>query len=55
VRNLIVFCLSGGALIVGLGCIVADFGVTTVSGDEFSNIGGSDMYSAGGSFAVVTP
>lgn len=35
--------------------IVADFGVTTVSGDTFANIGGSDMYSAGGSFVVLTP
>jgi len=40
--------------IVGDG-IVADFGVTTVSGDTFANIGGSDMYSAGGSFVVSKP
>jgi hypothetical protein len=32
--------------------IVADSGVTTVSGDTFANIGGSDMYSNGGSFVV---
>lgn len=35
--------------------IVADTGVTTVSEDAFTNIGGSDMYSAGGSFVVLTP
>ena len=40
--------------IVGNG-IVADSGVTTVSGNTFTNIGGSDMYSAGGSFVVLTP
>jgi hypothetical protein len=35
--------------------IVADFGVTTVSGDTFTNIGGSNMSSAGGSFVVLAP
>lgn len=34
--------------------IVADSGVTTVSGDTFTNIGGSNMYSAGGTFVVLT-
>jgi len=32
--------------------IMADSGVTTVSGNTFTNIGGSNMYSAGGSFVV---
>ena len=35
--------------------IVADSGVTTVSENRFTNIGGTDMYSAGGSFVVLTP
>jgi len=35
--------------------IVSDSGVTTVSEDTFTNIGGSDMYSNGGSFVVSTP
>ncbi len=35
--------------------IVADSGVTTVSGDPFTNIDGSDMYSNGGSFVVLSP
>jgi hypothetical protein len=35
--------------------IVADSGITTISGDSFTNIGGSDTYSAGGSFANMTP
>lgn len=35
--------------------IMADSGVTTVSGDTFTNIGGSNMSSAGGSFVVLTP
>jgi hypothetical protein len=35
--------------------IMADSGVTTVSGDTFTNIGGSNMYSAGGTFVVLTP
>ena len=35
--------------------IVADSGVTTVSGNTFTNIGGSDMYPAGGTFVVLTP
>jgi hypothetical protein len=30
------------------------FGVTTVSGDTFTNVGGSDMLSGGGSFAELT-
>jgi hypothetical protein len=34
--------------------IVADSGVTTVSENRFTNIG-TDMYSAGGSFVVLTP
>jgi hypothetical protein len=42
------------ASIAGNG-IVADSEVTTVSGDTFTNIGGSDMYSAGGSFVVLKP
>jgi len=42
------------ASIVG-NAIVADFGVTTVSGDTFTNVGGSDTSSAGGSFVVLTP
>ena len=42
------------ASIAGNG-IVADSGVTTVSGYTFTNIGGSDMYSAGGSFVVLKP
>jgi len=33
--------------------IVAFSGVTTISGDTFTNIGGSDTYSAGGSFVVL--
>jgi len=45
---------TGFGSIAGDG-IVADSGVTTVSGDTFTNIGGSDMYSAGGSFVVLTP
>ncbi len=35
--------------------IQADSGVTTVSADTFSNIRGSNMYSAGGTFVVLTP
>jgi hypothetical protein len=35
--------------------IVADSGVTTVSGDTFTDIGGSDMYPAGGTFVELTP
>jgi hypothetical protein len=35
--------------------IVADYGMTTLSRDTFTNIGGSDMYSAGGTFVVLTP
>ena len=35
--------------------VQADSGVTTVSRDTFSNIGGSNMYSAGGSFVVLAP
>jgi hypothetical protein len=35
--------------------IMSDSGVTTVSGDTFTEIGGADMYSAGGTFVVLTP
>jgi hypothetical protein len=38
--------------------IVADSGVTTVStvsANTFTNIGGSNMYSAGGTFVILTP
>jgi hypothetical protein len=35
--------------------IVSDSGLTTVSADTFTNIGGSDMFSAGGIFVVLTP
>jgi hypothetical protein len=35
--------------------IVADSGATTVSENRFTNIGGSDMYSAGGSFVELSP
>jgi len=35
--------------------IVADSGVTTVSGNIFTNIGGTDLYSAGGTFVVLMP
>jgi hypothetical protein len=35
--------------------IMSDSGVTTVSGNTFTNIGGSDMYSNGGSFVISTP
>ena len=41
-------------LIAGNG-IQADSGVTTVSRDTFANIGGSDMYSTGGTFVVLAP
>jgi hypothetical protein len=50
-----VFNTSFGS-IAGNG-IVADSGVTAISADTFTNIGGSDLYSAGGSwsFVVWTP
>jgi hypothetical protein len=40
---------------IGGSGIQADSGITTVSRDKFANIGGSDMYSAGGSFVVLAP
>jgi hypothetical protein len=35
--------------------IRADSGVTTVSGDTFTNIAGKDLYSGGGTFVASTP
>jgi hypothetical protein len=34
--------------------IMSDSGVTAVSGNTFTNIGGSDMYSNGGSFVALS-